>query len=165
MPADTIAERADRDRMPYRRWVDEGWIEATPGNVIDHAEIRDAIIQDNRHFDIDSIAYDPWNATQLGVELNEHGVQVLEFIQGLRTYTAPTKELSALLAARRLDHGNNPVLAVMASNLKVQRDKNLNEMPHKANSVGRIDGMTALIMAIGRYIASTSEGLPALHLI
>ena len=27
MPADTIEERADRDRMPFRRWVDEGCIE------------------------------------------------------------------------------------------------------------------------------------------
>jgi phage terminase large subunit-like protein len=46
----------------------------------------------------------------------------------------------------------------MASNLKVQRDKNLNEMPHKQHSIGRIDGMTALIMAIGRYTASLQGG-------
>lgn len=160
MPADIIAERADRDRMPYGRWVDEGWIEATPGNVIDHREVREAILQDSRRFDLDSLAYDPWNATQLAVELNDAGVRALEFVQGIRTYTAPTKELSALLYGRKLDHGGNPVLAVMASNLKVQRDKNLNEMPHKAHSIGRIDGMTALIMAIGRYSASLGEARP-----
>jgi phage terminase large subunit-like protein len=165
MPADTIEERADRDRMPYRQWVDEGWIEATPGNVIDHAEIRNALVQEAAHFEIDSLAFDPWNATQLAVELGEHGIHALEFIQGLRSYTAPTKELQALLAGRKLDHGNNPVLTVMASNMKVQRDKNLNEMPHKAHSIGRIDGMTALIMAIGRYSASLSEGTPTLHII
>lgn len=106
MSADTIAER---DRMPYRRRVDGG-IEATPGNVIDHAEIREAI------------------------------VQAMEFIQGLRTCTVPTKELAVWLAGRKLDHGDNPVLSVMASDLKVQRDKNLNEMPNKAQSIGRIDG-------------------------
>ena len=75
----------------------------------------------------------------------------------MRTYTAPTKELLALIADRKLDHGDNPVLTVMASNLKMQRDKNLNYMPHKANSTGRIDGIAALIMAIGRYTASMSE--------
>jgi len=165
MPADTIEQRADRDRVPYRRWVDEGWIEATPGNVIDHAEIRQAIVGDAQHFQIEGINYDPWNATQLGVELNEHGVQSFEFIQGLRSYTAPTKELQALLADRKLDHGNNPVLAAMASALKVQRDKNLNEMPHKANSIGRIDCMTALIMAIGRWQAVTTRGVPTIHII
>jgi phage terminase large subunit-like protein len=152
MPSATIEARAERDRMPYRRWVEEGWIEATPGNVIDHNEIKSTILADADHFEIDSIAYDPWNATQLGVELNEKGVQAFEFVQGLRSYTAPTKELAALLSDFKLDHGDNPVLAVMASNLKVQRDKNLNEMPHKQHSSGRIDGMTALIMAIGRQM-------------
>jgi phage terminase large subunit-like protein len=158
MPADTIEERADRDRMPYRRWVDEGWIEATPGNVIDHSEIKQAVAGDAKRFDVQDIAFDPWNATQLATELLAEGVNMIEFVQGIRSYTAPTKELAALLADRKLDHGNNPVLTVMASNLKVQRDKNLNEMPHKQHSIGRIDGMTALIMAIGRYTASLAGG-------
>jgi phage terminase large subunit-like protein len=158
MPADTLEERADRDRMPYRRWVDEGWIEVTPGNVIDHAEIKAAVLADSKHFDLQDIAFDPWNATQLSSELTSDGVNMVEFIQGLRSYTAPTKELQALLAGRKLDHGNNPVLTVMASNLKVQRDKNFNEMPHKQHSIGRIDGMCALIMAIGRYTASMTGG-------
>jgi phage terminase large subunit-like protein len=158
MPADTIEQRADRDRMPYRRWVEEGWIEATPGNVIDHAEIRTAIVGDLARFDLIDVGFDPWNATQLAVECGEHGVNMVEFVQGLRSYTAPTKELQALLLGRKLDHGDNPVLRVMASNLKVQRDKNFNEMPHKAHSTGRIDGMTALIMAIGRWNASQLQG-------
>jgi phage terminase large subunit-like protein len=159
MPFETLQERADRDRIPYRQYVEEGWIEATPGDVIDHAEIRNAVISDAQRFDIQSIAYDPWNATQLGVELNEAGVEAVEFIQGIRSYTGPTKELQALLSGKKLDHGDNPVLMLMASNLKVQRDKNLNEMPHKAHSTGRIDGMTALIMAIGRWQSADSATL------
>jgi len=140
--------------MPYRQWVNDGWIEPTPGNVIDHTEIRAAVLSDAERYDIQSIAYDPWNATQLGIEINDAGVEAVEFIQGIRSYTQPTKELQSLLAGKRLDHGDNPVLAVMASNMKVQRDKNLNEMPHKSHSIGRIDGMTALIMAIGRWSAN-----------
>lgn len=158
MPAETIAERGDQDRMPYRRWVQDGWIEATPGNVIDHAEIRQAVVGDLQRFDLVDVAFDPWSATQFSVECGEHGVNMVQFIQGLRSYTAPTKELQALLIDRKLDHGDNPVLRVMASNLKVQRDKNFNEMPHKQHSTGRIDGMTALIMAIGRRTASLLEG-------
>jgi len=165
MPADTLEQRADRDRMPYRRWVDEGWIEVTPGNVVDHAEIKAAVLADTKRFDLQDIAFDPWNATQLSGELMSEGVNMVEFIQGLRSYTAPTKELAAMLAAHILDHGNNPVLTVMASNLKVQRDKNLNEMPHKSHSVGRIDGMTALIMAIGRYTASLAGGDQSIFII
>ena len=152
MPADTIDQRSDRDRAHYRQWVNEGWIEPTVGNVIDHDEIYRAIIADKDRFTIESMAFDPWSSQQLGIKLNGEGVEAFEFVQGIRSYTAPTKELQALLAARRLDHGDNPVLRWMAANLAVQRDKNLNEMPHKAHSTGRIDGMTALIMAIGRQM-------------
>jgi phage terminase large subunit-like protein len=151
MPSEALEERADRDRMPYRRWVEEGWIEVTPGNVIDHAEIKAAVLADTKRFD-------PWNATQLSSELMSEGVNMVEFIQGLRSYTAPSKEFLALVADRKFDHGNNPVLTVMASNLKMQTDKNLNVMPHKQHSIGRIDGMTALIMAVGRYTASLQSG-------
>jgi phage terminase large subunit-like protein len=165
MPADTIDQRADQDRMPYRRWVDEGWIEATPGNVIDHAEIKQAVIGDLKHFALEGVAFDPWNATQLSVECGEHGVNMYEFVQGLRSYTAPTKEFLALVVDKKLDHGDNPVLRVMASNLKVQTDKNQNLMPHKAKSTGRIDGITALIMAIGRYTDAMSQPQPGVFII
>jgi len=165
MPADTLEERADKDRLPYRQWVEDGWIEATPGNVIDHSLIRDAVLADAKRVDLQSVGYDPWNATQLAVECQGHGINVHEFIQGSRSYSQPTKELQALLLARRIDHGDNPVLRVHASNLKVKYDTNLNEMPHKAHSTGRIDGMCALIMALGRYAEDHSEAQPSLHII
>ena len=157
MPADTVAEKSDRDQVQYRRWIDDGLIEATAGNVIDHEEIKAAVLEDARLFDCRSLAYDPWNATQLAVALEAEGLPVVEFIQGIKSYTAPTKELTALLLGGRLDHGGNPVLAWMAANLHVQTDKNENQMPTKKHSIGRIDGMTALIMAIGRSIAEDDQ--------
>ena len=156
MPADTIEEKTDRDQVQAQRWIHEGHTEATPGNVIDHQEIESAILEDCRHFRPISIAYDPWNATQMATSLLGKGKPVFEFIQGIKSYTAPTKDLEAWLLSDRLDHGGNPVLTWMASNLKVQRDKNENMMPTKAKSIGRIDGMTSLIMAIGMYLTKTA---------
>lgn len=157
MPADTIAERADRDRVQYQRWVDEGWIEVTPGNIIDHAQIGQAVLDDTGDYEMRGIGYDPWNAAQLAVGLINEGVPLFEFIQGLHSYTAPTKELEAWLMASKIDHGDNPVLTWMASNLSVQTDKNENRMPTKKHSRGRIDGMTGLIMAIGRSMSEEPE--------
>lgn len=157
MPEATIDARGDRDAAHYRQWANEGWIFTTPGNVIDHEEIYETIVADSEQFDIVNMAFDPWSQSQLGIKLNEKGIEAHEFIQGLRSYTEPTKELQALVFARKIDHGGNPVLAWMANNLAVQRDKNLNEMPHKAHSKGRIDGMTALIMAIGRQMQGDDQ--------
>lgn len=153
MPADTVADKSDRDKVQYQRWIDDGWIEPTGGNVIDHNEIQAAILEDHRTHELLALAYDPWNATQLAVGLQNDGVEVFEFIQGIRSYTAPTKELGALLLAGKLDHGDNPVLAWMASNLMVtMRGDNKEVMPSKKHSRGRIDGMSGLIMAIGRSL-------------
>lgn len=158
MPADTLEARIEKDRTAqYRQWVDEGYIEVTPGNVIDHSEIERAVAADNEDFDLQSVAYDPWNAAQMSFKLLSEGVPMVEFIQGLRSYSEPTKELINWLVDAKLDHGNNPVLRWMAANLKTHRDKNENVMPHKLHSTGRIDGMTALIMAIGRCIQPAED--------
>jgi phage terminase large subunit-like protein len=158
LPADTVEEKSDRDRVQYRRWIDEGWIETTAGNVIDHNEIQSAVQEDCRIYEASSIAYDGWNAAQLAVTLQNEGLPMFEFIQGTRSYNAPMKELIAMVLACKLDHGDNPVLNWMAHNLHVtQPDRNQNFMPSKKHSTGRIDGMTALIMAIGRSM-SADEG-------
>lgn len=159
MPADTVEEKSDRDRVQYQRWIDEGWIEVTPGNVTDHNEIQAAILEESRLFDFASVAYDPWNATQLAVALSNQGMPMVEFIQGLRSYNAPSKELMAWLMDRKIDHGDNPVLKWMALNLRlVKPDRQENEMPSKKHSIGRIDGMSSLIMAIGRAISTEDDG-------
>jgi phage terminase large subunit-like protein len=159
MPADTVDAKSDRDQVQYRRWISEGFIEATEGNIIDHNEVGWAVLEDARVYDIASIAYDPWLATQLAVSLKGDGLDMAEFIQGIRSYTAPTKELLAWLLGNKIDHGGNPVLRWMALNMRVQMDKNENQMPTKKLSIGRIDGATALIMAIGRSMADDQAGL------
>ena len=150
MPGDTVSIKSDRDRVQYQRWIDTGLIESTEGNVIDHNELQAAIMEDCRQYQPLSIAFDPFNATQLTTALYHEGLPVAEFIQGFRSYNTATKELEALLLDYKLDHGGNEVLAWMASNMKVRTDHNENRMPSKKHSIGRIDGMAALIMAIGR---------------
>ena len=158
MPHDTLEARGDRDKVQYQRWVDEGWISTTPGNVIDHEEIDKVIRTDATLYDLQSVAYDPAFATQFAVGLFAAGVPMVEFRQGSFSYAAPTAEFDGLLAARRLEHFGNPVLAWMASNMKYSRDKNENKMPNKHHSTGRIDGMSALVMAIGRQMAAPEGG-------
>jgi phage terminase large subunit-like protein len=43
--------------------------------------------------------------------------------------------------------------------MRVETDKNENQMPTKKKSIGRIDGMAALIMAIGRSMDDETAGL------
>lgn len=152
MPADNLENRRDHDRAPYTHWRDAGHITATPGNVIDYGWIRKDIVDDATEFDVQAIAYDPWSAMQLAIELQDDDGLVMEQCrQGFATMNAPTKEFGRLVASGRLAHGDHPVLRWMASNVSVKQDEAGNLKPDRKAS-GRIDGIVAGIMATGRMM-------------
>lgn len=157
-PAENVQDREDRDRAHYQRWISEHWIEATPGNVVDQDTIKDQLLAWHATYRIKACPYDPWDATKLSIELADQGVPVMEFIQGLRSYSHPSKEFLNLVQDRKLEHGANPVLTWMASNIRFEEDKNLNKMPTKKKSTGRIDGLTATIMAYGASLTPEEHG-------
>ena len=61
----------------------------------------------------------------------------------------PAKELEALVKSGKLNHGGHPVLRWMASNCMIDQDAAGNIKPNKARSTEKIDGIVALIMALG----------------
>lgn len=158
MPEESVISKTRRDRVPYDLWVREGYITATPGNVVDQESVR--IWVNGRKAAgryIEQVAYDPWNATKLAVELQDvDGHTTVEVRQGYKSMSEPTKGLIGAVLDRRIRHGGNPVLAWMADNFEVRRDENDNMAPKKGSEISRIDGMVALIMALGR--AQLSEG-------
>jgi phage terminase large subunit-like protein len=61
VPEESLKKRAERDRVPYDLWTRQGFIEATPGNVVDYGAIEQRILADAALFQVREIAYDPWN--------------------------------------------------------------------------------------------------------
>ena len=68
-----------------------------------------------------------------------------------------TRELEKLIVSRKLAHGGNPVTRWMASNVAVAQDPAGNLRPAKDKSTKRIDGIVALIMAIGRAMLPSEQ--------
>ena len=62
----------------------------------------------------------------------------------------PTKNLYSLILEGRFTHNRNPVLRWMAGNAAVSQDAAGNLKPDKEKSSDKIDGVVAVIMAIGR---------------
>ena len=157
IPQDSMVERERRDRVPYSTWVRQGLVEATPGNVIDYAYIRARINALKELYDIGEIAYDPWNATQLSLQLQDDGIVMVEMRQGFASMTAPSKELLRLVLAKQIAHGGNPVLRWMADNVTAKSDPAGNVKPDKGKSTNKIDGIVASIMALARATANASQ--------
>lgn len=149
IPEAMVDEASRRDRAPYRRWIDDGWMEASPGNVIDQQLVFERLQEDAERHPPLMVAFDPNNANWLDARLEAAGIERKQFPQTIVHFNPPTKELLAMLKEGKIEHGGNPVLRWMAANVSFYTDGNQNLRPSKKSSRSRIDGIVALIMAIG----------------
>jgi len=153
VPEENIMERARKDRVPYDLWRRSGLITATPGNRIDHAFIRRDVVNAASIYDLREVAYDPWGAVKLANELDqEDGIAMIEHRQGWKSMSPPMKQLLAMILGHEIAHADNPVLRWCADNLVVKIDPAENVKPEKDKARERIDGVVALIMALGRAV-------------
>uniref|UniRef100_A0A6M3J762 Putative terminase n=1 Tax=viral metagenome TaxID=1070528 RepID=A0A6M3J762_9ZZZZ len=176
IPGDNIADRVRRDRVNYDVWVRQGLIIATPGNVIDYSFILNQIDKDAQQFDLKEIAFDRWGATKIIQDIQDMGFEkptgsfvterhLIDFGQGFASMSAPTKELEKLILGKRLNHGGNPILKWMASNVVVKIDPAGNVKIDKGQSVERVDGIVALVMAISRAVLHKESEMPLITML
>ena len=158
IPKENAEKRARRDRVPYPAWIAQGWIKATEGNVVDYDVLKEDVLALSKLYDVREVAYDPWNATQIALQLEAEGVSVIPVRQGFASMTAPAKHLEGLVLSKKIRHGGNPVLRWMISNAAIEIDAAGNIKPSKKKSTERIDGVVALINALSRATLPGSTG-------
>ena len=159
VPGDNIARRSHDDRVPYDAWARDGHIIATDGNVFDDMSVFEEIIKLKNTYNIREIAYDPWGATSLAPKLQAEGIEMVPFRQGFASMSGLTKELEKLVVSGRLRHDGHPVLRWMAANVALSTDPASNVKVDKQKSHERVDGIVALVMAVGRTITHQDEGI------
>lgn len=153
VPREAVAVRTKRDRIPYDLWTQQGYIQTTPGAVCDYDYIRKAFSRWGQQYRITQIVIDRWNATQLATQLQGDGFEVAFFGQGFASMSAPMKELNALILGERIHHRHCPVMRWMVSNVAVEQDAAGNIKPSKRRSKEKIDGVVALVNALGVAIS------------
>ena len=162
IPEENMRERVRRDKVPYDVWARQGHLHLTPGNVTDFDQVRADINTLAKKYNIRQVGIDRWNATQLANQLQGDGVNVLGYGQGYSSMSGPSLVLESLTVSEKLLHGGHPVLAWQAGNVAVQKDHNGNIKPSKAKSNERIDGIVALVMALGVHASQEVKG-PAME--
>jgi phage terminase large subunit-like protein len=142
----------------FTDWARQGWLAATPGNVVDYAFVREEVLQLARRHQLEELGYDPWGSTQLALQLQEDGINVVEIHQSYKTLSEPSKDLEARVVDGKVRHAGNPVLRYCVSNAVVTSDPVGNIKPDKARASGRIDGVVAAVMALSRLICAPKPG-------
>lgn len=167
VPKEAHDDAAARDRRQVMNWANNRFIKTTDGNTTDYAVIVRDICELSGRFDIQKLGYDPWGPANAMVQSLQSegfdGSKLEKFPQSFSGMAAPTKELERLVFGKKLQHDNDPVLRWMASNVTVKQDPAGNIRPDKGKSSDKIDGIVALIMALGlsmRYGVETQWYVP-----
>lgn len=164
IPADLVAKKVTEDKIPYDKWIEQGFMRTCPGNKIDASVVTAWYqeLQDEYDIYLWKEGYDAWSA-QMWVNqmIDAFGPTVMEAVhQGKKTLSAPMKALKADLVKNRIIYNNNPIDKWCLANTAIDEDRNGNIQPIKTSkSTRRIDGTAALLDAYTIYFEYEDEYL------
>lgn len=156
LPEEKGLNSADKNNSRYLQWVKDGFIEETPGDMVDYVLIRRRINEIARDYNIKFIAYDDWNSHQIAPQLEEDKFNLIEFRQGFKSMSSPTKDLEsyATSKSKKFNHLGNPVLTWMAGNAEVRVDDaaNWKIVKNKKQPEKKVDGVITNVMSLQLWI-------------
>jgi phage terminase large subunit-like protein len=153
IPEETLKIRS-RDYPDMKRWVKDGFINVTPGNVTDYDYLIAEMHKIRETYTMLSMGYDPHNAWQTVAKLQDDGFPMAVYRQGYATMSPPTKEFERFVKQKRINHGNNPVLRWMMTNVNPKYDRAENITLHKMTKHQKIDGVIATVIAFGEMLSN-----------
>ena len=157
LPEDRLPNLSRRTAGGAEAWVRQGWLTLTPGNVIDNEAVVAQIDDDASRFDVLTLGYDRWGATDVVRRVGEAGLTCVGVGQGYAHLSAPTKELLRLVLRGAFTHGGHPVARWMIDNLAVKTDPAGQVKPDKENVHDKIDGVSAAITALAEALAAQND--------
>lgn len=161
LPYSALSDNSNAEM--YKDWKRKGLLSVTPGNVTDYDYILQDILKWNDVVYIAKIAYDSYNATQFAIDATSQGLPMEPFGQSLGNFNRPTKELERQLKAGRVVMENNEITRFCFSNVVLKHDYCENVKPIKLTNQNKIDGVIAMIEALGVYLQEpqyASEFIP-----
>ena len=133
----------------YDSFVSKGELIVTDGNSTDYGVIKQKMLEAADVFDVQSIAFDRWNSNSLVQQLVDEGIDMDPFGQGFVSMSGPIKNAEVLIKKAALHHGGHSMLRWMVGNVVVKKDDAENVKFSKAKAGDKIDGVVAMIMALG----------------
>lgn len=176
LPAKDIDQAEILDKVPYRAWAQDGWLDLCDGPVVDYGDIADYILDALARYQVGRIQYDPYMFPNLKAALEVRGVdtgsddfenQWLAFRQGYPSYTPAIVEAERRIRSGEVVHLGDPVLATAITGIRIESpsvQKASEAMrPVKAHTTSRIDCGVAWLMSVMpmESAAEPVQGVPA----
>jgi phage terminase large subunit-like protein len=158
-PEQGVVDRASRDRAPYDVWAADGLLTLTPGLSVEYAWVAERLLDLCDTYPVQAVAFDRWRIDVILAELKRVGreLPMEPFGQGFKDMSPALEALETELLNGRIRHGGNPVLRWCAANAIAVGDPAGNRKLDKSKATGRIDGLVALAMAMGKASHAVQE--------
>jgi phage terminase large subunit-like protein len=152
LPAEGLLDRDRKEGGHYRAWRDAGLLESTAGKAINFKAIIRRLAEINAEYDLKAVAYDRAFIKTFTAQCDEEGVKLplVEFGQGYVSMSPAVQSLEAAVLDQRLRHGGHPILRWQVSNAAIEMDPAGNRKVSKKRALGHVDGLVALLMAMGQ---------------
>ena len=150
LPESALLEKADKEL--YKYWKQQGLLTITSGNVTDYDYITNDLMKYSEVVNIQAIGYDKYNATQWAIDATEQGLPLEEYPQTLGNFNMPTREMERLILSGKAVIDENEINRFCFRNVTLKSDYNGNVKPNKAVDKKKIDGVIAMIQALGMYL-------------
>lgn len=141
----------------YKQWKSSSQLNITSGNVVDYNVITKDMLKWIDYLRIESVGYDKWNATQWAINATEEGLPLEEYSQSIGNFNQPTKELERLILSGKVIIDNNEITRWCFRNVQLKEDHNGNVKPVKSVKMKKIDGVIAMIQALGMYLNNPNQ--------
>lgn len=140
----------------YRKFIAEGSMIVTQGNVTDYDYITAKIVEINDILNIEEIGYDKWNSSSWAIQCTELGFNLQPYGQGVGNFNAPSKEFERLVKSNEesviIDKTANILWQFTNISLKVDYNNNIKPVKANASSNRKIDSVISMLTALGTYL-------------
>ncbi|MCX2950854.1 terminase large subunit [Lentzea sp. NEAU-D7] len=157
LPETAVAHLDKHTEGKVSQWVDQGWITATDGEVIDYDVIENDITADTGLVRVADISYDEWSGEPVRQRLERRtGVPMYPVAQTYKGMTHGMTELMALTKSRGWSHHGNPVAEFCFDSVEVRHppgepDLIRPDKPERGKTGKRIDAVPTAAMAVGGW--------------
>lgn len=136
-------------RIPLKQWIADGYITATPGDVIDYDYVRDYLNSFYSEVSIQFIAVDRWHMDRMEQIMPSWFEEVeYECSQGMKSMSQMTTKFERAYRQGEVTANRNPVIDWMLHCCDMKMDVADNVKLVKADKwASRIDGIITSIMA------------------
>ena len=150
LPTEKIDEASARDGLPYRAYIQRGFLFESGDNFIDYHDIENwamELVEKHKIFPL-KVGFDKYSATYLVQAMKDYGFHMDDVFQG-ENLTPVIREVEGLMKDGKIRIGDNDLLKIHFLNSAVKLNAETERMKLiKIEPRAHIDGMAAFLDAI-----------------